>query len=132
IDNIDAPLGCDLLQRWPTLQQLQRARPDTLRRFFLAHNCRSAQRVEQRIEAIRQSTAAVHDPALLQAGATATASLVALLQTLNHQIAGLDQRLAELTPKHPEAYLFAGLPGRTRSPAPADCGFRHPARTLFL
>jgi len=111
IDNIDAPLGCDLLQRWPTLQQLQRARPDTLRRFFLAHNCRSAQRVEQRIEAIRQSTAAVHDPALLQAGATATASLVALLQTLNHQIAGLDQRLAELTPKHPEAYLFAGLPG---------------------
>jgi transposase len=55
--------------------------------------------------------AAVHDPVLLQAGATATATLVAVLQTLNGQIAGLDQRLAELTPKHPEAYLFAGLPG---------------------
>jgi transposase len=111
IDNIDAPLGCDLLQRWPTLQQLQRARPDTLRRFFLAHNCRSAQRIEQRIQAMSESMAAVHDPVLLQAGATATATLVALLQTLNGQIAGLDQRLAELTPKHPEAYLFAGLPG---------------------
>jgi len=111
IDNIDAPLGCDLLQRWPTLQQLQRARPDTLRRFFLAHNCRSAQRVEQRIQAIGESMAAVQDPVLLQAGAAATSSLVALLQTLNGQIAVLDRHLAELTPKHPEAYLFTGLPG---------------------
>lgn len=111
IDDIDTPLGCDLLQRWPTLQQLQRALPDTLRRFFVQHNCRSAQRIEQRIQAIGESIAAVHDPVLLQAGATTTASLVALLQTLNSQITVLDQRLAELTPKHPEAYLFAGLPG---------------------
>ena len=30
---------------------------------------------------------------------------------MNGQIAALDRRIAELTPKHPEAYLFAGLPG---------------------
>jgi transposase len=111
IDDIDALLGCDLLQRWPTLQQLQHAHPDTIRRFFRTHNCRSAERIEQRIQAIREATAAVHDPALLEAGATATTSLVALLRTLHDQIAVLDQRLAELTPKHPEAYLFTGLPG---------------------
>jgi transposase len=111
IDDIDSPLGCDLLQRWPTLAHLQRARADTLRRFFAAHNCRSTPRLEQRLQAIHQATAAVHDPVLLDAGATATLSLVALLRSLNHQIAALDRRLAELTPKHPEAYLFAGLPG---------------------
>ena len=59
---------------------MQRAHPDTLQRFFLEHNCRSAQRIEQRIQAIRESTAAVHDAALLEAGAAATASLVALLR----------------------------------------------------
>ncbi len=111
IDDIDSPLGCDLLQRWPTLQQLQRVCPDTLRRFFAQHNCRSAARIEQRIQAIVEATVAVHDAALLQAGATATRSLVALLQTLNDRIAVLDQSIAELTPKHPEAYLFADLPG---------------------
>ena len=111
IDNIDAPLGCDLLHRWPTLQQLQRARPDTLRRFFLAHNCRSAQRVEQRIDAIRLATPAVHDPVLLETGAATAASLAALLKCLNGQIGALDRRIAALTLQHPEAYLFAGLPG---------------------
>lgn len=111
IDNIDAPLGCDLLERWPTLEHLQRARPATLRRFFAQHHCRSGERIEQRIRAIREATAAVHDVALLEAGATATAGLVAILKTLNDRIAAIDQRLAELTPKHPEAYLFAGLPG---------------------
>jgi transposase len=111
IDDIDSPLGCDLLQRWPTLQQLQRAKPGTLRRFFTEHNSRSAARIELRIEAIRQATPAVDDPALLEAGAATVAGLVTLLKSLNAAIADLDRRLAELTPKHPEACLFAGLPG---------------------
>jgi hypothetical protein len=33
-------MGCDLLERWPTLQQLQHAHPGTLRKFFREHNCR--------------------------------------------------------------------------------------------
>jgi transposase len=111
IDNIDAPLGCDLLERWPTLAQLQRARADTLRRFFADHNCRSAERIEERIQAIRHAVAAVHDPVLLEAGASATLHLVALLKSLNARIALADQRIADLAPKHPEAYLFADLPG---------------------
>jgi transposase len=111
IDNIDSPLGCDLLQRWPTLQQLQRARPDTLRRFFLAHNCRSAARMQQRLQAIPAATAPLLDPVLLEAGAAATLSFVPLLRTLNDRIAVLDRRLAELTPQHPEFSLFRDLPG---------------------
>jgi transposase len=111
IDNIDAPLGCDFLQRWPTLQQLQRAKPETVKRFFREHNSRSETRIQERIEAIRSTVAAVEDTALLEAGAAATASLVALLKALNTSIASLDQHLAEQFSKHPEADLFAGLPG---------------------
>ena len=111
IDNIDAPLGCDFLDRWPTLQLLQRAKPQTVERFFREHNSRSETRIQERIEAIRSAVAAVEDTALLEAGAAATTSLVALLQALNTSIAALDRRLAELFSKHPEADLFAGLPG---------------------
>jgi ribosomal protein S15P/S13E len=41
IDNIDCPMGCDLLEQWPTLQELQHAHPGTLRKFFVEHNSRS-------------------------------------------------------------------------------------------
>jgi len=39
--DVSSPLVGDLLQRWPTWQELQRARPDTLRKFFQQHNCRN-------------------------------------------------------------------------------------------
>jgi transposase len=110
IDNIDSPLGCDFLHRWPTLQILQRAKPQTVKRFFREHNSRSETRIQERMEAIRTAVAAVQDTALLEAGAEATAALVALLKTLNTTIASLDLRIDAL-PKHPEEDFFAGLPG---------------------
>ena len=42
-DDVTSPLVGDLLERWPDLEQLQRAHPGTLRKFFHQHNCRSAE-----------------------------------------------------------------------------------------
>jgi transposase len=111
LDDIDSPLGCDFLERWPTLQQLQRAKEDTIRRFFREHNSRSLKRVDQRLQAIRNALPAVQDPGLLQAGAAATTGLVAMLKALNAAIDSLDEQIAELLPKHPETALFSNLPG---------------------
>ena len=111
IDHIDSPLGCDFLERWPTLEQLQRAHEETIQRFFREHNSRSQTRIEERVEAIRKAVPAVHDTALLQAGAAAATSLIALLKALHTSIASLDQDIAQQLPKHPEANLFAGLAG---------------------
>lgn len=111
IDNIDSPLGCDFLERWPTLEKLQRARTETLEDFFREHNSRSETRIQERLHAIRTAVPAVKDAALLQAGAAATASLAALLKALNSAIASLDQNIGDQLPRHPEAALFAGLPG---------------------
>lgn len=111
IDNIDSPLGCDFLQRWPTLQQLQRTQPGTIERFFREHHSRSQARIEERVQAIAKALPAVQDAALLEAGTAAATSLVALLKALNDSIASLDGQIAEQLPKHPEADLFAGLPG---------------------
>lgn len=46
-DDVTSPLVGDLLERWPTLQQLQRTHPDTLRRFFHEHNCRSEELMQK-------------------------------------------------------------------------------------
>ena len=111
IDDIDGPLGCALLLRWPTFQKLRRASDDTLRRFFHNQNCRCEDRIEQRIQAIRSSATASDDLAVLEAGQAATTALVALIQTLQVHIEALDRRLAELTAEHLDAHLFTCLPG---------------------
>jgi len=111
IDNIDSPLGCDLLERWPTLALLQQADTETIERFFREHHSRSQARIQQRLTAIRAAIPAVHDTALVQAGIASVTSLVSLLKTLNSAIANVDQQIAEQTAKHPEAALFTNLPG---------------------
>lgn len=45
---LDSALVGELLQSWPTLEQLQRARPETLRQFFHQHNCRKEELIQQR------------------------------------------------------------------------------------
>jgi transposase len=111
IDDIDSPLGCAWLEKWPTLQEIQHCHPGTLRRFFRQHNCRSAERIEQRLEAIGQATPAVTDRALLQAGASITRTWVALLKVLQENIDRLDGEIQECVSQHPETALFTGLPG---------------------
>ena len=51
-DDVTSPLVGDLLERWPTLEQLQRVHPGTLRRFFHEHNCRSEEKNAERMAAI--------------------------------------------------------------------------------
>jgi transposase len=109
--DVDTPLVGDLLERWPTLEQLQRAHPGTLRKFFHAHNCRSAELLEQRIAAISQAVPATHDQAVLEAGMLTARGLVAQLAALRSSIAAFDQRIAELVLAHPDGALFASLPG---------------------
>ena len=111
IDDIDSPLGCDFLRRWPTLEQAQRARPQTLRQFFRDHNCRSEQRIEERVEAISQAVPAVTDEALLQAGPAIAEAMTGILEALTRGIAELDKRIQAVTGAHAELRLFVDLPG---------------------
>jgi transposase len=110
-DDVTSPLVGDLLERWGDLKQLQGAHPGTLRKFFHEHNCRSQELMEQRIQAIHQALPATQDQAVVEAGTRIARGLVALLATLRSNIAAFDKRIAELVGYHPDAALFASLPG---------------------
>jgi transposase len=110
-DDVTTPLVGDLLERWPGLEQLQRAHPGTLRRFFHEHNCRSQELLEERITAISQAIPATRDQAVLEAGMLTSRGLVTLLAALRGNIAAFDKRIAELVRAHPDGALFASLPG---------------------
>jgi len=110
-DDVDTPLVGDLLERWPSLEELRRAHPGTLRKFFHEHNCRSAERNQARIDGIYAAVSATNDAAVLEAGALTARGLVALLRTLRDTIATLDRRIEQLVATHPDGALFASLPG---------------------
>jgi transposase len=109
--DIDTTMGCDLLERWPMLQQLQSAHPGTLRKFFREHNCRSESLITERIQAIYQATPAVQDAALLEGQVAVAASCIAQIRVLLASIAKLDHQIEGLASQHPEASLFSALPG---------------------
>ena len=110
-DDVGTPLVGDLLERWPSLEELRRAHPGTLRKFFNEHNCRSAERNQERIDGIYAAVSATNDAAVLEAGALTARGLVALIHTLRDIVARLDQRIEQLVATHPEGALFASLPG---------------------
>ena len=64
-EDIDSVLVADLLRRWPTLPELQKARPATLEKFFRQHNGRDENKTQQRIEPIRRAIPATHDEAVI-------------------------------------------------------------------
>jgi len=57
-DHLDTELVCGLLQRWPTLEELQKVPPAKLRTFFRKHHCRDQELIERRILAIRDTQTA--------------------------------------------------------------------------
>ncbi len=110
-DDPAAPLVGELLLRWPTLQQLQKASPKTLLKFFHDHNCRSEERIKQRLDEIGPAVPAITDPALLQTGTLCIHNSVSILKHMRSGIAGFDREIAEIYRTHPDRAIVESFPG---------------------
>lgn len=110
-DDVTTPLVGDWLLRWPLLTDLRKASEKTLRRFFYQHNCRSEERIQERLEQIRQAVAATTDAALLLTGKLRIQNSVRLLGAWRTAIAEFDAQIAAIYASHPDRFLAASFPG---------------------
>jgi transposase len=110
-EDIAAPLARAFLRRWPTLAAAQRARPETLRRFYYGHQVRSSQRIEERLALIATAVALTDDAAVLACLPVQVAAVLAQLQALAPIIADYERRIAACFARQADAALFAALPG---------------------
>ena len=117
-DKVYSPMSCDLLTKWPTLEALQRAKPQALREFYYGHGCRRGDLIEPRIQAIAKATPLTRDKAIVESSVLAVKMLARQLRTLGEAIEEYERRLQELFPSHPDAPLFAHLPGAADALAP--------------
>jgi transposase len=114
----DSELVCALLERWPTLEELQKVPPAKLRTFFRKHRCRDQELIERRILAIRQAIAAIRDRAVIEAKSTVVKVIVQLIRSLVQGIADLDEKIEEAAAAHPDFFIFDSLPGAGAVMAP--------------
>jgi transposase len=103
--------ACEFLAAWPTLEAIQRASRSDLGRFYHDHRRLSSQERDQLFEQIKQARPLTQDPALREASALMTQTLVEQLRSVIAALARLDQALEKLFGQHPDQKLFSGLPG---------------------
>ncbi|NCC94209.1 MAG: IS110 family transposase [Opitutae bacterium] len=109
--DIAAPMACDWLLKWPTLEAIQRARPQTVRSFFYAHNCRSSDHIESVIAAIAEAKPLTRDAAVLAVQPLTVQMLAKQLRLLHGSIVAYERQINALFRQHPDAFLFESLPG---------------------
>jgi transposase len=103
--------ACDFLQHWPTLAQVQQVAPTKLRKFYIAHGCRKAEVIEQRLQAIKVGQPLTRDLAVITASVAMVQATTSQLRPVLEAIAGMDKQIAELFAQHDDHVLFSSFPG---------------------
>ncbi len=117
-DDLTTPLARAFLRRFPELAAVQKARPATLRAFYHEHNSRSEERIAERLALAASARPLIQDQAVIAPARLEVALLVDLLEVHSRHILGLERRIAEVFAAHPQAELFAALPGAGPALAP--------------
>jgi len=111
IGDLKTALACDFLKKWPTLQQLKKARRAQLRNFYYAHNCRSSKLIERRIAEIPRAVPLTEDGAIVSASQMMVQTLVEQLRVVIGNIEKFDQEIKKVFAIHPDHQLYGSLPG---------------------
>lgn len=114
----DTTVFSDLIIRWPTLQQLKRARKTTLETFFKEHNTMSDTLFEKRYAAIKEATPLTEDSAIVDSHKLFAISIASQIVALNKSIKLYDLDIDETFSKHADADLFKSLPSAGQCFAP--------------
>jgi len=115
---LNTVLACDFLQRWPTLEELRQAKPQTIRKFFYAHNFRRGDKIEQFVQKLQKQTPVTSDRAIIEPAAMQVRLLAAQLRVILNSIPEFDQTIAEIFHSHPDAAIFESFPGAGPQLAP--------------
>jgi transposase len=117
-DEVGSNIAAEFLERWPSLEKLQRARPVTIERFFIDHNSRDPDRIKERLEQIRKAVPGTTDTAVITSCSAAILGWAALLKQVLAAITIYDRQIDELAQAHPDYALVKSFPGAGPAMAP--------------
>ena len=109
--DLNTTLVCDFLERWPSLERLQRARPATVLKFLRTHHSVRQATNERRLAELKAAVPLTSDVAILQTGPLQVKALVTQLRPTLAAIADYEKQIATLATSLEDYELFASLPG---------------------
>lgn len=110
-EEVGSNIVAEFLERWSTLEELQRAKPSSIKQFFIDHHSRSPERIAERLEQIRQAVPATTDAAVIVSSSTAAVAWARLLKQILVSIANYDRKIDEVARAHPDYVIMRSFPG---------------------
>jgi transposase len=117
-EELFSELCCAFLMKWPTFKVLATTRLETIRRFYHEHNCRSEQRINERLDLIGKSRPLTTDSAVVEAGSLWSETIIGQIRAINRSIDRYDKRIGEVFKDHPDRFIFDSFPGAGKQLAP--------------
>ena len=105
------PLATAFLLKWPSLQAVQKARPQTLCAFYHRQGSRSQSLLERRLELIATAVPLTDEPALVDTFVRRIELIARELALVTRTLKDYDAQIAAVFARHPDQAIFASLPG---------------------
>jgi transposase len=115
------PLATAFLLKWPTLQKIQKARPQAIRQFYYLHASRSQKLIEERLKIIQTAMPLTDEAAILNSHTLRVELVCRELQLLQKTLAQFDKQIELLFGQHPDREIFQSFPGAGPVFAPRLC-----------
>ena len=107
----DTQVFCDFILEYPTLKAAQAASADELTKFFHQHKVTRKSAITRRLSQIAEGMALTEDESVIQTMTLLVKAWIQQLKILLHSIQAFDLDIEKIFAAHPDATLFASLPG---------------------
>jgi len=107
----DTQVFCDFILQYPTLKAAQVAQTDELTTFFHQHHVVRQTAISRRLAQIKQGVPLTEDASVIEPLTLLVKTWVQQLKILLFSILTFDLEIEKLFSAHPDASLFAALPG---------------------
>ena len=109
--NPTSRMATAFLQRWPTLESLQQAKPQQLRKFYYKQNCRKEECIQKRLKLAKNALPLTEDAAIIETYKLMVLGVVNIIIALNDTIDQIEEVLSELVESHQDSHIFQSLKG---------------------
>jgi len=120
-EDLHSKLALDFLQRWPDLESLKKAKPQTLRQFYHGHHVRCPEVIEERIKITAQAQPLNTDRVLIETSTVLLDYLLGQLRAIEPRLVDVQKQIDQAFLTHADRAIFKSFPGAGAAMAPRLC-----------
>jgi transposase len=117
-ESLTTPMACAFLQRWPTLQAVQKAGAQRVRKFYYGQHSRAEDLIQRRLQLLAEAKPLTTDAAVIAAQSLLVKSVARELAALPAILAEYDRQIATLFAAHADYDIWKSFPGAGEALAP--------------